>query len=64
MTPYEATRTVCYTEVVDVPVKATRCVAKTVEKEVPVCEPPADYCGGYAGYVSDCGGRRHGLFRR
>src|SRR5205085_2302390 len=64
MTPYEASRMVCYTAPVEEKYTATRWVPTTVEREVPVM---SGYCGGasYAGY-GDCGcegGRRHGLFR-
>jgi hypothetical protein len=62
MTPYEMTRTVCYTAPTEEKVKAVRYIPKTVEKEIAVypttCASP---CGD--NYGSDCGGRRHGLFR-
>jgi len=67
MTPYEAERLVYSTIYEDVKVKATRCVPKTIEKEVVVSTSACGSCGGGCGsYTSDCGGcgHRHGLLRR
>jgi hypothetical protein len=58
MTPYEATRMVCYTAPAEEKYMATRWIPTTVEREVPVM---SGYCGGCGDY--GYGHHRGGLFR-